>query len=79
MVFVSGYAVFLPGKWNTATFFFSYTMVGVVPLLFVFWKVFHKTQVSHEERHPVLHALSNLIQSGENSKISHSFRQKDLK
>ncbi|KAF8695440.1 hypothetical protein AX14_001820 [Amanita brunnescens Koide BX004] len=44
MVFVSGYAVFLPGKWNTATFFFSYTMVGVVPLLFVFWKVFHKTQ-----------------------------------
>ena len=55
MAFVSGYAVFLPGKWDTTTFFFSYTMNFVVPLLFVIWKVVHKTQVSHEKRHPILY------------------------
>lgn len=57
MAFASGYAVFLPGKWDTATFFFSYTMNGVVPLLFIFWKVIHKTRVSREKRHPVLYVL----------------------
>ena len=57
MAFVSGYAVFLPGKWNTTTFFFSYTMNFVVPLLFIFWKVVHKTQV-RIVGHPALHTLS---------------------
>ncbi|KAF8635513.1 hypothetical protein AX17_003903 [Amanita inopinata Kibby_2008] len=44
MAFVGGYTVFLPGHWDIPTFLFSYTMIGVVPVLFVFWKVFHKTQ-----------------------------------
>jgi len=44
MAFVSGYTVFLPGKWDTTTFFFSYTMVGLVPLLFIFWKVIARTR-----------------------------------
>merc|ERR1711939_196064 len=44
MTFVGGYTVFLPGFWDIPTFFFSYTMVGVFPLLFVGWKFFKKTK-----------------------------------
>ncbi|KAF9469325.1 general amino acid permease AGP2 [Collybia nuda] len=44
MAFVGGYTVFLPGKWDIPTFFFSYAMIGIVPVLFVAWKVAHKTQ-----------------------------------
>ena len=46
MAFVEGYTVFLPGKWDVPTFLFSYTMIGVLPALFVVWKVVHKTHVS---------------------------------
>lgn len=42
--FVGGYTVFLPGQWDIPTFFFSYTMIGVFPLLFTFWKLFKKTK-----------------------------------
>ncbi|KAE8349742.1 general amino acid permease [Aspergillus coremiiformis] len=44
MAFVGGYTVFLPGKWDIPTFLFSYTMIGVFPLIFVGWKLWHKTQ-----------------------------------
>ncbi|KII88077.1 hypothetical protein PLICRDRAFT_42665 [Plicaturopsis crispa FD-325 SS-3] len=44
MAFVGGYTVFLPGKWDVPTFLFSYCMIGLVPVLFVCWKVFHRTQ-----------------------------------
>lgn len=44
MTFVGGYTVFLPGKWSVATFLFSYTMIGVFPVLFVSWKVLKKTK-----------------------------------
>lgn len=44
MTFVGGYTVFLAGKWSVATFLFSYTMIGVFPLLFVSWKVLKKTK-----------------------------------
>ncbi|GLB34703.1 putative general amino acid permease [Lyophyllum shimeji] len=44
MAFVGGYTVFLPGRWDVPTFLFSYAMIGVVPVLFVFWKVLHRTQ-----------------------------------
>ena len=44
MVFVGGYPVFLPGKWNIPTFLFSYTMVAIFPILFVSWKYFKKTR-----------------------------------
>lgn len=44
MTFVGGYTVFLPGMWDVPTFFFSYAMIGVFPILFVFWKVLKRTK-----------------------------------
>ncbi|KAG5645583.1 hypothetical protein DXG03_005721 [Asterophora parasitica] len=44
MVLISGYTVFLPGRWSAVDFIFSYIMVGFLPLLFVFWKFFRKTK-----------------------------------
>lgn len=44
MTFVSGYTVFLPGMWSVPTFLFSYTMIGVFPVLFVTWKLLKKTK-----------------------------------
>ncbi len=44
MTFVGGYTVFLPGKWNVETFLFSYTMIGLFPILFVGWKILKKTK-----------------------------------
>lgn len=50
MTFVGGYTVFLPGFWDVPTFLFSYTMIGIFPLLYVLWKVIHKTKwVKSEE------------------------------
>ncbi|KAK4099379.1 hypothetical protein N658DRAFT_430224 [Parathielavia hyrcaniae] len=45
MTFVGGYAVFLPGRWDVPTFLFSYTMVALVPLLYLGWKVTKKTKI----------------------------------
>ncbi|KAJ8689211.1 general amino acid permease agp2 [Pleurotus ostreatus] len=42
---ISGYEVFLPGRWDVATFFFSYTMISVLPILYVFWKVTRHTRI----------------------------------
>ncbi|TGZ78805.1 putative general amino acid permease [Ascodesmis nigricans] len=39
MVFFGGYEVFLKGNWDVPTFLFSYTMVGVFPIVYVGWKV----------------------------------------
>ena len=36
--------MFLPGQWDIPTFLFSYTMIGVFPLLFIFWKILKKTK-----------------------------------
>ncbi|KAL2223470.1 general amino acid permease AGP2 [Thermoascus aurantiacus ATCC 26904] len=44
MTFVGGYTVFLPGNWDVPTFLFSYTMIGVFPVLFVGWKVVKRTR-----------------------------------
>ncbi|KAI0159985.1 amino acid permease/ SLC12A domain-containing protein [Hypoxylon sp. FL1284] len=43
MTFIGGYTVFLPGKWNVPTFLFSYTMIGVCPVLFISWKLIRRT------------------------------------
>lgn len=50
MAFVGGYTVFLPGNWDIPTFLFSYTMIGVFPILFVGWKIIKKTKLkkAHE-------------------------------
>lgn len=44
MAFVGGYTVFLPGKWDIPTFFFSYTMIGLCPLIFFVWKYYKGTK-----------------------------------
>ncbi|KAI1138463.1 amino acid permease/ SLC12A domain-containing protein [Hypoxylon sp. FL0543] len=44
MTFIGGYTVFLPGKWNVPKFLFSYTMIGVCPVLFIGWKLIHRTR-----------------------------------
>ncbi|KPM43679.1 General amino acid permease AGP2 [Neonectria ditissima] len=51
MTFVGGYTVFLPldGYWNVPDFLFSYTMVGVFPVLYVGWKLIHKTRILKPE------------------------------
>ncbi|KAH7162200.1 amino acid permease/ SLC12A domain-containing protein [Dactylonectria estremocensis] len=51
MTFVGGYTVFLPldGYWNVPDFLFSYTMVGVFPVLYVGWKLIHKTKILKPE------------------------------
>jgi amino acid transporter len=49
MAFVGGYTVFLPGHWSVATFLFSYTMIGVCPILYFGWKFIHKTKFLQPE------------------------------
>ncbi|KAJ7582940.1 general amino acid permease AGP2 [Mycena floridula] len=49
MTFVSGYTVFLPGNWDVPNFLFSYMMVFIVPLSFIFWKLFHRTSFQRLE------------------------------
>ncbi|PPQ91429.1 hypothetical protein CVT25_014317 [Psilocybe cyanescens] len=46
MAFVGGYTVFLPGRWDVPSFLFSYTMIAIVPLLFIYWKVRYGTEAS---------------------------------
>ncbi|EFX03730.1 general amino acid permease [Grosmannia clavigera kw1407] len=49
MVFVGGYTVFLPldGYWNVPDFLFSYTMVGIYPVLYLGYKLFRKTKIQN--------------------------------
>ena len=47
MTFVSGYTVFLPGNWSIPTFLFSYTMIGVFPVIFLVWKLLKRTRFLH--------------------------------
>lgn len=49
MAFVGGYQVFCPGKWDTPTFFFSYTMIGVFPILYFGWKIIKGTKILKPE------------------------------
>jgi amino acid transporter len=43
VVFVYGYSTF-KGTFSLESFFTYYTMVGVAPILFVFWKLFKRTK-----------------------------------
>ncbi|KAJ7430489.1 amino acid permease/ SLC12A domain-containing protein, partial [Mycena galericulata] len=45
MIFISGYATFLPRNWNTLTFIFSYALVPVLPAIFFGWKFVRRTKV----------------------------------
>ncbi|KAL8693385.1 MAG: hypothetical protein Q9218_001777 [Villophora microphyllina] len=44
MAFVQGYSVFVHGNWKIANFFFSYTMIGVFPILYCGWKIVKRTK-----------------------------------
>ncbi|KAG5916566.1 hypothetical protein E4U42_007600 [Claviceps africana] len=45
MILAGGYAVFLPGHWDLASFFFSYTMLGVFPTLYLLYKLIRRTKI----------------------------------
>lgn len=45
MAFVGGYSVFVPGNWNVPSFLFSYAMIGILPVLFIYWKIRYRTSV----------------------------------
>ncbi|KAH8911330.1 putative carnitine transport protein [Coniochaeta sp. PMI_546] len=49
MTFVGGYTVFLPGNWDVPSFLFSYTMIGVFPLLYLGWKFLKRTKIYKSE------------------------------
>ncbi|CAG8064956.1 unnamed protein product [Penicillium olsonii] len=49
MAFVGGYTVFLPGNWSVPTFLFSYTMIGLFPVMYFSWKFVHKTKLLKSE------------------------------
>ena len=60
MAFVGGYPVFLPGNWSIPTFFFSYTMIGVFPILFVGWKFLEKSKWLQPEEVDLLRDLDEI-------------------
>ncbi|KAF9484673.1 general amino acid permease AGP2 [Pholiota conissans] len=43
MAFVGGYIVFVPGHWDVPSFLFSYAMIGIIPVLFVYWKIRYRS------------------------------------
>ncbi|KAF1989425.1 putative general amino acid permease [Aulographum hederae CBS 113979] len=49
MTFVGGYTVFLPGFWDIPTFFFSYTMIGIFPILYFGYKFIMKSKIKSPE------------------------------
>ncbi|CAN8103058.1 unnamed protein product [Discula destructiva] len=60
MAFVQGYTVFLPGQWDVPTFLFSYTMVGVVPLLYLGYKVLKRSKFLKPEEVDLLKNLDEV-------------------
>lgn len=53
-VCVYGYTTFLPGHWDTGTFFSYYTMVFVCPILYVGFKVIKKSKTVRPEETDLL-------------------------
>ena len=60
MAFVNGYTVFLPGNWDVPTFLFSYTMIGVFPVLFIGWKLLKRTKWLKPEEVDLLKDLDEI-------------------
>lgn len=60
MAFVGGYEVFLPGKWNVPTFLFSYTMIGVFPVLYFGYKLLRQTSVRKVEEIDIITGLDEI-------------------
>lgn len=49
MALLNGFTVFIHGNWQITSFFFSYTMVGVFPLLYFGWKILKRTKIIKPE------------------------------
>lgn len=60
MAFVGGYTVFLPGNWNVPTFLFSYTMIGVFPILYFGWKIVKKTELRKPEEVDLISGVAEI-------------------
>ncbi|KAG6220503.1 hypothetical protein E4U34_002828 [Claviceps purpurea] len=60
MAFVGGYTVFLPGHWSVSDFLFSYTMLAVFPILYLGYKVVHKTKIYKPEEVELLKDLDTI-------------------
>ncbi|EJP61739.1 amino acid transporter [Beauveria bassiana ARSEF 2860] len=41
----NGYAIFLPGNWDVKGLFTHYTMIFLSPVLYLGWKIIHKTRI----------------------------------
>ncbi|KAL1599605.1 general amino acid permease agp2 [Paraconiothyrium brasiliense] len=44
MAFVGGYTVFIDDNWNVPDFLFAYMMIFIFPVLYIGWKLLHKTK-----------------------------------
>ncbi|KAL4921107.1 amino acid permease/ SLC12A domain-containing protein [Aspergillus aurantiobrunneus] len=60
MAFVGGYEVFLRGNWDVPTFLFSYTMIGVFPVLYFGWKIIRRTSVRKVEEIDVITGVDEI-------------------
>ncbi|RHZ73439.1 hypothetical protein CDV55_105635 [Aspergillus turcosus] len=60
MAFVGGYTVFLPGNWDIPTFFFSYTMIGLFPVLYCGWKIVKRTKTKKPEEVDLVTGLDEI-------------------
>ncbi|SJL17266.1 related to carnitine transport protein [Armillaria ostoyae] len=79
MPFALGYSVFLPDNWDTATFFFSYTIIGVLPILFVIWKVLHRTRLLRPTEVTFFEEERRMIDDYEASFVNSTIRMDMLK
>ncbi|KAI5465401.1 amino acid transporter [Mariannaea sp. PMI_226] len=80
MAFVGGYTVFLPlpGYWNVPDFLFSYTMIGVCPVLYIGYKLIYKTKILKPEEVDLFQDLDEIEEYERNyvpQKASSRFEQ----
>ncbi|SJL18049.1 uncharacterized protein ARMOST_21620 [Armillaria ostoyae] len=74
MPFILGYSVFMPGNWDTMTFFFSYTIIGVLPILFIIWKEPEMSSLPQELVDRIIDESSDDIPTLQScSLVSHTF------
>ncbi|PBK80721.1 general amino acid permease AGP2 [Armillaria gallica] len=79
MPFILGYSVFMPGNWDTTTFFFSYTIIGILPILFIVWKVLHRTRLIRPEEVTFFEEERKIIDDYEASFVSAKSRMDAFK
>ncbi|KAK7959036.1 uncharacterized protein PG986_003890 [Apiospora aurea] len=60
MAWMGGYTVFLPGNWNVPSFLFSYMMLFICPVLYVGWKLIHKTKFVKPHEADLLQDLAGI-------------------